>query len=57
MDLEANRTLIAAALTRTPAGNRAAMQTVYRLTSTKLFGVALRTLGERSEAEDAHGAA
>jgi RNA polymerase sigma factor (sigma-70 family) len=52
MDLEANRSLIAAALARIPAGDRAALQTVYRLTSAKLFGVALRILGERSEAED-----
>jgi DNA-directed RNA polymerase specialized sigma24 family protein len=28
------------------------LQTVYRLTSAKLFGVALRILGESSEAED-----
>ena len=52
MDLEANRALIVAALGRIPAGDRAALQTVYRLTSAKLFGVALRILGERSEAED-----
>ncbi|MBI1205471.1 MAG: sigma-70 family RNA polymerase sigma factor [Rhodopseudomonas sp.] len=52
MDLEANRRLIAAALARVPGGDRAALQTVYRLTSAKLFGVALRILGERSEAED-----
>ena len=52
MDLEANRNLIAAALGRVPGGDRAALQTVYRLTSAKLFGVALRILGERSEAED-----
>lgn len=52
MDLDANRSLIAAALGRIPAGDRAALQTVYRLTSAKLFGVALRILGERSEAED-----
>ena len=52
MNLEANRSLIAAALARIPAGDRAALQTVYRLTSAKLFGVALRILGERSEAED-----
>jgi RNA polymerase sigma-70 factor (ECF subfamily) len=52
MDLDANRSLIAAALARIPAGDRAALQTVYRLTSAKLFGVALRILGERSEAED-----
>ena len=52
MDLDANRGLIAAALARIPAGDRAALQTVYRLTSTKLFGVALRILGDRSDAED-----
>jgi hypothetical protein len=33
MDLDANRTLIAGALTRIPGGGRAALQTVYRLTS------------------------
>jgi RNA polymerase sigma-70 factor (ECF subfamily) len=52
MDLDANRNLIAAALGRIPGGDRTALQTVYRLTSAKLFGVALRILGERSEAED-----
>ena len=52
MDLDANRNLIAAALGRIPSGDRSAFQTVYRLTSAKLFGVALRILGERSEAED-----
>ena len=52
MDLDANRSLIVAALARVPSGDRAALQTVYRLTSAKLFGVALRILGERSEAED-----
>jgi len=52
MDIEATRSLIAAALSRITAGDRAAMQTVYRLTSAKLFGVCLRILGERGEAED-----
>jgi RNA polymerase sigma-70 factor (ECF subfamily) len=52
MDLDANRSLIAAALGRIPAGDRTALQTVYRLTSAKLFGVCLRILGERGEAED-----
>ncbi|HET7910976.1 MAG TPA: sigma-70 family RNA polymerase sigma factor [Pseudolabrys sp.] len=52
MDLDANRSLIAAALGRIPAGDRAALQTVYRLTSAKLFGVCLRILGEHGEAED-----
>jgi RNA polymerase sigma factor (sigma-70 family) len=52
MDVDANRSLIVAALARIPSGDRAALQTVYRLTAPKLFGVALRILGERSEAED-----
>ena len=52
MDLDANRSLIAAALGRIPGGDRAALQTIYRLTSAKLFGVVLRILAERSEAED-----
>jgi RNA polymerase sigma factor (sigma-70 family) len=52
MDIDANRSLIVAALARIPGGDRAALQTIYRLTSAKLFGVALRILGERSEAED-----
>jgi RNA polymerase sigma-70 factor (ECF subfamily) len=52
MDLDANRSLIAASLGRIPGGDRAALQTIYRLTSANLFGVCLRILGERAEAED-----
>lgn len=52
MDHNANRSLIVAALARIRAGDRSALQTVYRLTSAKLFGVVLRILGERGEAED-----
>jgi RNA polymerase sigma-70 factor, ECF subfamily len=52
MDSDTNRTVIVAALARIPSGDRTALQTIYRLTSTKLFGVCLRILGERSEAED-----
>jgi len=52
MDLNANRALIAAALARIPGGDRAALQIVYRLTAAKLFGVCLRILGDRAEAED-----
>jgi RNA polymerase sigma factor (sigma-70 family) len=51
MNLDANRTLVSA-LARIPMGDRAALQTIYRLTSPKLFGVVLRILGTRSEAED-----
>src|ERR1700683_5039348 len=53
MDLDANRKLLAAALVRIATGDRNALQTVYRLTSAKLFAVCLRILGERSAAEDA----
>ena len=52
MDLDANRTLVAAALARIPGGDRAALQTVYRLTAAKLFGVIVRILGEQAAAED-----
>ena len=52
MDLDNNRKLIAAALAAVGCGDRRALQTVYRLTATKLFAVCLRILGERSEAED-----
>ena len=52
MDIDANRTLLVAALARIPGGDRSALRTVYRLTSAKLFGVVLRILNERSEAED-----
>ena len=52
MDLTANRQLIVAALARIPAGDKAALQTVYRLTSAKLFAVCLRILNDRGEAED-----
>src|SRR5581483_9466204 len=52
MDLDANRSLLIATLARIPLGDRAALQTVYRLTSAKLFGVCLRILGERADAED-----
>lgn len=52
MDLDANRSLIAAALTRIAGGEKAALQTVYRLTSAKLFAVCLRILGSREDAED-----
>jgi RNA polymerase sigma-70 factor, ECF subfamily len=51
MNFDANRTLVSA-LARIPRGDRAALQTIYRLTSAKLFGVVLRILGVRSEAED-----
>src|SRR5215467_1402505 len=33
-------------------GDRAAFESLYRLTAAKLFGVCLRILGKRSDAED-----
>jgi RNA polymerase sigma factor (sigma-70 family) len=52
MDAEAMRSQLAAALARVATGDRAALQLVYLNTSAKLFGVCLRILNDRSEAED-----
>ena len=52
MDAEAPRSQLAAALMRVAAGDRAALRMVYQDTSAKLFGVCLRILNDRSEAED-----
>src|SRR5262250_3409216 len=48
----ANRSQLAAALARVAAGDRAALRMVYQDTSAKLFGICLRMLNDRSEAED-----
>ncbi len=52
MDAETRRRQLAAAIARVAAGDRAALHLVYAATSAKLFGVCLRILGDRSEAED-----
>ncbi len=52
MSLEDNRALLIAALARVATGDRVALQTVYRLTSAKLFGLCIRILGDHGEAED-----
>lgn len=39
-------------MTRIAAGDRAALRQLYQATSAKLFGVALRILSDREEAED-----
>ena len=52
MDAAATRSQLAAALVRVAGGDRAALNLVYRDTSAKLFGVCLRILNNRSEAED-----
>jgi RNA polymerase sigma-70 factor (ECF subfamily) len=46
------RVLLATAIARIAVGERTALQTAYRLTSAKLFGVCLRILSDRAEAED-----
>jgi RNA polymerase sigma factor (sigma-70 family) len=52
MDADAIRSQLAAALVRVAGGDRAALRIVYQDTSAKLFGVCLRILKDRSEAED-----
>jgi RNA polymerase sigma factor (sigma-70 family) len=52
MDAETARSQLAAALARVAGGDRAALRLVYQDTSAKLFGVCLRILNDRSEAED-----
>src|SRR2546423_11681667 len=52
MDADATRSQLAAALVRVASGDRAALRLVYRDTSAKLFGVCLRILNDRAEAED-----
>lgn len=47
------RERLAAAMARLAAGDRAALEDVYRATSVKLFGICYRILGDRKEAEDA----
>src|SRR5262245_28834856 len=52
MDADATRSQLAAALVRVAAGDRAALRLIYQDTSAKLFGVCLRILNDRGEAED-----
>src|SRR5229473_7630050 len=52
MDADATRSQLVAALARVAAGDRAALRLVYQDTSAKLFGVCLRILKDRGEAED-----
>jgi RNA polymerase sigma-70 factor, ECF subfamily len=49
----ARRTRLSDALIRTGQGDRAAFETVYKATSSKLFGVCLRIFPDRTEAEEA----
>src|SRR3954464_8159869 len=53
MDADATRSQqLAAALVRVAGGDRATLRLVYQDTSAKLFGVCLRILKDRGEAED-----
>jgi RNA polymerase sigma-70 factor (ECF subfamily) len=52
MDAQTSRHQLAAALARVAPGDRAALRMVYEDTSAKLFGVLVRILNDRSEAED-----
>ena len=52
MDGTAERQRLVSGLQQVAAGDRAALQQVYDQTSAKLFGVVLRILRDRDEAED-----
>jgi RNA polymerase sigma-70 factor (ECF subfamily) len=52
MDADTRRAQLAAALVRAGGGDRTALKIVYEDTSAKLFGICLRILNDRSEAED-----
>lgn len=49
----AARARLTDAMQRLAAGDKRALEEVYRLTNVKLFGICLRILGDRKEAEDA----
>ena len=52
MNADISRQLLTDDLARVASGDRSALQAVYDATSAKLFGVVLRILNDRSEAED-----
>lgn len=52
MGHDEGRRQLAAAIARTVQGDRNALQLIYRDTSAKLFGVCLRILRDKGEAED-----
>lgn len=53
IDSNRERQLLVEALSQVAQGNREALREVYARTSAKLFGVCLRILGDKGEAEDA----
>jgi RNA polymerase sigma factor (sigma-70 family) len=52
MTAEVDRAYLSRMLTRVAARDAAALEDLYARTSAKLFGVTLRVLGDRQEAED-----
>jgi RNA polymerase sigma-70 factor (ECF subfamily) len=52
VDWAADRHRLSVALQQVAAGDKAALGDVYRQTSSKLFGICLRILQDRNEAED-----
>jgi RNA polymerase sigma-70 factor (ECF subfamily) len=52
-DSDEPRNRLSRALADVARGDRAALETAYRLASAKLFGICLRILNDRGEAEDA----
>ncbi|CAN5273889.1 sigma-70 family RNA polymerase sigma factor [soil metagenome] len=52
MDADLSRQTLTLNIRRVAGGDRSALQDVYDATSSKLFGVVLRILNDRSEAED-----
>ena len=50
---ETNASSLEALLAQVAMGNRAAFDALYRSTASRLFGICLRVLTQRSEAEDA----
>jgi RNA polymerase sigma-70 factor (ECF subfamily) len=52
MDASARRKQLSAAIRRAAGGDRAALRLIYDETAAKLFGICLRILNDRSEAED-----
>lgn len=52
-DPAAAREKLKAAIARLADGDRSALEFIYSATSTKLFGICLRILGNREDAEDA----
>lgn len=52
MDADVRRKQLTAAIRRVAGGDRSALRLVYDATSAKLFGICLRILGDRAEAED-----